>query len=145
MSTILDPFGTALLAIRASADVVAIVGDADEKVTSQAKTPPFVRLRAGPVSLAPFGPGSASIGVQLWTGIAQCYGPDDETGEMLASRLARAVAASLHGLGQHRGTGGNFILRAWTPEISEILRDPDMKWPYHTVRIEAFAATQAVA
>jgi len=136
-----DPFGTVLLAIRDDATVAGIVGDTSTKVTSKAASPPSVRLRSQGSSRTPFGTNSNRIGVMLWRGIAQCYGlEDDPSGELIASQLARAVSDSLHGLGARRGSGTNLIIRAWTPDIGELLRDPDTDWPYHTVRIEAYAA-----
>lgn len=137
-----DPFGTVLLAIRADDIVASIVGDTSLKVTSRAAQPPSVRLRNQGTSLTPFGTNSNTVGVQLATYIAQCYGLDDDpNGEMVASQLARAVSDVMHGLGARRGSGSNLIIRSWTPDISEVLRDPDTDWPYHTVRIEAFAST----
>jgi len=136
-----DPFGTILLAIRNDATVAGIVGDTSAKVTSKAAQPPSVRLRNQGTSRTPFGPNSNRVGVHLFRAIAQCYGlEDDPNGELIASQLARAVADAIHGIGAVRGTGTNLILRAWTPDINEIVRDPDTDWPYHTVRIEAYAA-----
>ena len=133
-----DPLGTVLVVIRDDATVASLVGS---KVSTVAEDPPAVRLRAMPRSLFPFGPGSGHLGMQLWRGIAQCYGPDTNQGEMLASQLAGAVADALN---HQRVNGTTFIWRTYVPEIGEVLRDPDSLWPYSTVRIEAYAATQAV-
>lgn len=134
-----SPFGTILITIRDDAAVSAIVGT---KVSAVAEDPPSVRLRSGPRTRLPFGPGSGRIGMQLWTGIAQCYGTLGPTGEIQAEQLAGLVSDSLHGKKIH---GSAYIARVWTPEIGEILRDPDTDWPYHTVRIEAYAAAQVEA
>jgi hypothetical protein len=133
-----DPLGVILTTIRDDTAVAAIVG---QRVSTVAEEPPAVRLRAMPTSTAPFGPGSVRLGLQLWRAVAQCYGPDTATGEQTARQLAGAVVDALNGM---RIDGSTFIVRAYTPEVSEILRDPDSFWPYHQVRIEAYAATQAV-
>lgn len=139
-----DPFGTVVLALRADATVLAIVGDPD-KVSTQERKPPCVRLRPQTRSRAPFGPGSEGIGLELWTGVAQCFGPALDalgvpvpTGAILASQLAGAVSDALHRRGPINGT--TFIVRAYAAEIGDGLRDPDNAWPYSTVRIEAYAA-----
>ena len=134
-----SPFGTVLVTIRDDPAVAAIVGD---KVSARREEPPSVRLRSMARTRLPFGPGSGRVGMQLWTAIAQCYGTLDEAGEILAEQLAGLVSDALHG---KKIIGSAYIARAWTPEIGEILRDPDTDWPYHTVRIEAYAAAQAEA
>ena len=134
-----SPFGTILLTIRDDPAVAAIVG---AKVSSVAEEPPSVRLRSGPRTRLPFGPGSGRLGMQLWFGVAQCYGTPDPAGAILAEQLAGLVSDALHGKKIH---GSAYIARCWTPEIGELLRDPDTDWPYHPVRIEAYAAAQVEA
>ena len=133
-----DPLGTILVVIRDDATVSSLVG---AKVSTVAEDPPAVRLRALARSMQPFGPTSSRLGLQLWRGVAQCYGPDTAAGERLASQLGGAVVDALN---HRRIDGSTFIARTYTPEIGEVTRDPDSSWPYTTVRIEAYAATQDV-
>lgn len=134
-----SPYGTILVTIRDDAAVAAIVGD---KVSSVAEEPPSVRLLSGPRTRRPFGPGSGRVGMQLWFGLAQCYGTPDPAGAILAEQLAGLVSDALHGRKIH---GAAYVARCWASEIGELLRDPKTDWPYHTVRIEAYAAAQAEA
>jgi len=135
-----DPFGLVLVTIRDDDVVAALVGD---RVSANAEQPPSVRLRAMPTSRYPFGPGSGHLGLQRVEYVAQCYAEPTPTGEMEARALAGAVSDAIHNRRDiTNGTG--FILKAYAPDISEILRDPDTRWVYHQVRIEAIAAAQAV-
>jgi hypothetical protein len=136
-----DPFGTVLSVLRADTPLTAVVPP--DSISAVASDPPSVRLVSMPTNLRPFGPGSGHIGMQGWQALAQCYGPNDPTGPILARQVAGLVADALHGAGPVYGATA-FLLRAWTPDISEVLRDPDHDWVYHEVRIEAYAASEAV-
>lgn len=134
-----DAFGTLLVLIRDDAAVAAIVAG---RVSAVAEAPPSVRLQAMPTTREPFGPGSGRLGLQLARFIAQCYGTNDPTGQILARQLAGAVSDAVHLRGPIAGSA--YVARAYAAEIGEALRDPDTLQPYHTVRIEAYAAAQAV-
>lgn len=136
-----DPFGAVLVAIRDDPGVAALVSD---RVSANVEEPPAIRLQAGaPTSLAPFGPSSNNVGVQRWIGLAKCYAPNNPSGPQTARAIAGAVVDALHGLHARRH-GSGLLIRVWTPQVGEIQRDPDTEWPYHVVRIEAYAAAQAV-
>lgn len=135
-----DPFGSTLTMIRDDAAVAAIVG---QKVSGEAEAPPSVQLIGNARTRRPFGAGSGRLGLQLWTGFAKCFGTDDPTGAILAGQLAGAVSDAVDGHGPYAGS--TYIMRAYAPDIDEIQRDPDTHWPYATVRLEIYAAREAVA
>lgn len=140
MTTIKDPFGAILILIRDDPTVAGIVSG---KVSDLVEDPPSVFIEDIDDSLTPFGTDSGRIGVQFWNGIARCYGTDDETGAILARQLAGAVAGVIHNHGPIR-VGATQVYRM-KADIAGRFRDPDTHWPYYDVRIEAYAATQAVA
>lgn len=119
--------------------MAAIVG---QKVSALAESPPSVQIVANASTRRPFGLGSGRLGMQLWTGFAKCYGPDDPTGAILCMQLAGVVADAVDGRGGYRGS--TFLVRTYAPDIESITRDPDVHWPYATVRLEIYAARQAV-
>lgn len=138
----IDPFGTILGLLRANTAVAAI---ASTRVTSEAPTTlPGVQLVDLATSRRPFGPSSGNLGLQSWTGVARCYAADTPTGAIDARRLAGAVSDALHGRGWYRDSSNRYMLRAYAPEIDGMDRDPDTRWPFYTVRIEAYLAAEAV-
>lgn len=139
---ITDPFGTVLAILRADAAVAAIAGT---RVGSEAATPPSVVLVDEATSRRPFGPTSGRLGMQLWLGVARCYGSASPAGAISARALAGAVSDALHGLGPTTGTSSRWMARAYAPEIDGMERDPDTDWPHYDVRIEAYFAAEAVA
>lgn len=132
-----DPFGALLVLIRDAPAVVSIVTDGAAKVTNRAIAPPSVHLFDTVASRRPTGIGSGLLGLQYWQGIARCFGPDAVGGDVTARNLAGAVSDALHG--RHAVPGTTFLLRVYAPEIDGVFRDPDTKWPYYDVRIEATA------
>lgn len=140
MEPVRDPFGAVLVLIRDDPEVAAIAGD---RVGANADTAPYVRIRAMPRSMRPFGPNSGNLGLQLAQFIAQCYGrAHNPNGPIESSQLAGAVVAALDRRQHVRAS--TYLLRINTPDIGETLTDPDTDEPYHTVRIDAYAATQVV-
>jgi hypothetical protein len=135
-----DPYGTVLVLIRDDPAVTAIVG---QKVSGSAEAPPSVQLIDNASTRRPFGVGSSGLGLQYWQGFARCYGPDNDTGAITARQLAGAVSDALHLHPAYRGS--TFILRTYAPDIDGLSRDPDTHWPYYEVRLEVYAAAQAVA
>ena len=136
-----DAKGALITLLRSSTAVTAIVAG---RVGAYDAAPPSVRIRAMPASRRPFGPGSGRLGMQLFRAVAQCYGDDSPTGQVLARQLAGVVSDFLHNRGPAT-VGSTFIARMYASEISEALRDPDSKRPCHTVRVELYAADQPVA
>lgn len=138
----IDPFGLILATIRGNAGVQAI---ASTRVSSEApSTLPAVWLKDGPTSRRPFGPTSGNLGLQWWSGFAECYAADTPTGAITARSLAGAVSDALHGHGWIRDATSRYMLRSYAPDIEAIERDPDTRWPFYTVRIEAYLAAEAV-
>jgi hypothetical protein len=135
-----DPYPAVLSALRADSAVVAIATQA--KVSSTVQAPPCVRLIDNSSTRNPFGQGSGRLGLQLWIGFARCYGTDDPAGAILARQLASAVSDALHG---RIFPGSTFVFRAYAPDIEGLDRDPDTKWPYYDVRVEAYTAAFATA
>lgn len=139
----IDPFGIILATIRGDSGVQAI---ASTRVSSEApSTLPAVQLKDGPSTRRPFGATSGNLGLQAWTGFAECYAADNPTGAITARQLAGAVSDALHGLRGVRDASDRFIFRAYAPDIEAMERDPDTRWPFYTVRIEAYLAAEAVA
>ena len=137
----IDPFGLILATIRADSGVGAI---ASARVSSEApSTLPAVWVKDTVTTRRPFG--NADLGLQAWTGVAECYGADNPTGAITARQLAGAVSDALHGKRGLRDSNDRFVFRAYAPEIDGMERDPDTRWPFYTVRIEAYLAAEAVA
>lgn len=137
------PFGTILIAIRDDTAVGALTGGPGNagRVSANPRTPPSIRLRQMPTSPNPFG---TQVGVMRWRAVAQCYGrPNNENGPEESWNIAAAVVAALNGKMIPAVPGSRpLVIRVFTPEIGEMLLDPDTKAPYHPVRIEAYAASQ---
>lgn len=137
----IDPFGLILATIRGDSGVQAV---ASTRVSSEAPTTlPAVWLKDGPTTRRPFG--LADLGLQGWSGFAECYGADDPTGAITARQLAGAVSDALHGRRGIRDSSNRFIFRAYAPEIDAMERDPDTRWPFYTVRLEAYLGAEAIA
>lgn len=133
-----DPFGSVLVVIRDAAAVSAIVGSAaNAKVSNRAEAPPSVQLIDQVSTRRPTGIGSSRLGLQLWQGIARCFGPDAIGGDVTARQLAGAVSDAVHG--RHAVAGSTFLVRAYAPDLDGVFRDPVTKWPYYDVRLEVFA------
>lgn len=137
----IDPFGAIVLMIRDAPAVAAIVSG---RVSANAEAPPSVQIVANASTRRPFGAGSGRLGLQLAIYFAKCYGPDSPAGGIQARQLAGAVSDALDGVGGVT-MGTRFIARAYAPDIEGMERDPDTHWPVCAVRIECYAATQAVA
>lgn len=139
----IDPFGLVLSLIRGDSGVQAI---ASTRVSSEAPTTlPAVQLVDLATSRRPFGPTSGNLGLQAWTGVAKCYGADNPTGAITARQLAGAVSDALHGRGVSKDATNRMLLRAYAPDIDGMDRDPDTRWPFYSVRVEAYLAAEAVA
>lgn len=134
-----DPYGTVVSLLRDSATVSAIVGSGENaKVSNRAEgPPPCVQIVDSVSTRRPTGIGSGGLGLQLWQGIARCFGPDQVGGDVTASSLARAVSDELHG--RHAVRGTTFLVRAYAPEIDGVFRDPVTNWPHYDVRLEIYA------
>jgi len=139
---VLDPFGVILAILRADPAVAAIAGT---KVGAEAATPPCVVLVDLASSRRPFGPGSGRLGMQLWIGVARCYGGDDPAGAIAARSLAGAVSDALHGHSSYAGTGGRWMARSYASEIAGMERDPDTHWPHYDVSVEGYLTANAIA
>ena len=136
-----DPYGPILALIRDASAVTAIVG---QRVGNEVEAPPSVQLIANATTRRPFGVSSGRLEMQLWIGIARCFGVDSTAGAILARQLAGAVSDALHGRSPTM-VGTKFIARAYAPDLDGVNRDPDLHWPYVDVRLEVHAAAQAVA
>lgn len=148
-----DAFGAVLTYMRQGPDVIAIAPAAriGSVAPADGERAAFVRLVDMPTSRRPFGPGSGRMGMHLWRGIAQCYGPTRSvtgeaiaTGAITARQLAGAVSDWLHNRGPVT-VGTTYLARLYAAEISGLLADPDTGWPYYTVRLEVYAGDQPVA
>lgn len=138
----IDPFGLILATIRSDTAVQAI---ASTRVSSEApSTLPAVWLKDGPTTRRPFGPTSGNLGLQSWTGFAECYAADTPTGAITARQLAAAVSDLMNGHGWIRDGSNRYMLRSYAFDIEGLERDPDTRWPFYTVRIEAYLAAEAV-
>lgn len=124
-------------------DDPAVAAIAGTRVSAVAEAPPSVKLIDTAATRRPFGPGSGRIGMQLVLMVARCYGPDSPTGAITARQLAGTVSDALDGKGAQR-SGTRYVARANAPEIDGMSRDPETKWPYYDVRLEIYAAAQAV-
>jgi hypothetical protein len=130
-----DPFGAVVTLLRADTAVAAIVST---RVSSEVGTLPCVQIIDSATTRRPFGPGSASLGLQLWSGFARCYAADTPTGAVTARQLAAAVSDALHGIKAR--VGSRYIARAWAPDIDGMERDPELRYPFYDVRLELYAA-----
>jgi hypothetical protein len=152
-----DAYGAVLTLIRGISAVTALVpveriGSVVPPDGTDGLALPFVRLVDMPASRRPFGPGSGRLGMQLWRGIAQCYGPTRSsvtgdpiaTGPITARQVAGAVSDGLHNRGPV-SVGSTYLARVYAPEVSGQLSDPHTGWPFYTVRLEAYAGDQPVA
>ena len=130
----IDPYGVVLAALRADSAVAAIAGT---RIGAEVGTLPCVVL----VDLA-----STRIGRwgQYWTGVARCYAEDTPTGAITARQLAGAVSDALDDHDAYRGTSLRMMLKAWSPTIDGLDRDPDTRWPLYTVTINGYFAAQTV-
>jgi hypothetical protein len=133
-----------LAALKADAAVLAIVGSAT-RVSSEFTTAPCVVLSDLATSRRPFGPGSGRLGLQLWMGVARCYGVDSPTGAISARELAGTVSDALHGRGPTLGTSARYMARSYAAEVAGMARDPDTRQPHYDVSVQAYAATGATA
>lgn len=141
-----DPLGVILDRIKADPAVLAIVGSA-AKVSTQFPTTgvPCVVLGALSRTRRPFGPGSGRMDMQLGLYVAKCYAANDNTGDITASQLAGAVSDALHDVGPIRGSSQRLISKVYAPDLDGPTREPDNQYPRLDVRIDAYAATEAVA
>ena len=144
---LVDPFGVILADLKANAALIAVVPAA--RISREYTSAPCVVLTDLATTRRPFGPGSGAVGLQLWLGIAKCYGPDDTTGRILARQVAGLVSDALHGKGHRTGTSNRHIVRSWAPDIDGTVREPQppvgTALPRYDVRIEAYAGAGAVA
>lgn len=151
-----DGFGAILTLIRGIGPVAMLVEV--DRIGSTVPADPdglrkaFIQLRDMPASRRPFGPGSGRLGVHLWRGIAQCYGPTRSsvtgdpiaTGPITARQVAGALSDGLHNRGPIT-VDSTFVSRVYAPEISEQQTDPHTGWPFYTVRLEAYIADTPVS
>lgn len=137
-----DPIGSVLVLIRDDPAVAAIVGTKVSTIID-AGGPPFVQIIDNSATRRPFGSGSGRLGLQLALMFARCYGADTPAGGRQAKQLAGAVSDALHLRGSYLGS--TFLLRSYAADIDGINRDPETKWPFYDVRLEVYAAAQAVA
>jgi hypothetical protein len=138
-----DPYGVVLAAIKADTAVAAI---ASTRVSSEmSSSTPCVVLVDLASTRRPFGPQSGGLGLQAWTGVARCYGPDTPTGAITARQLAGAVSDALADKGRVNGTSGRVLVRTYAPELAGLDRDPDTRLPHYDVSITTYALREAVA
>jgi hypothetical protein len=140
----IDPLGAVITLLRADPAVAAIVGTRVRGEVAQGESPPLVVVVENAATRRPFGPGSGRIHMSLSTLICRCYGPDNQGGAITARQLAGAVSDALHGLSPTT-VGTKYLARVYAPLLGGADRDPDVNWPYQTVTVDVYFATEAVA
>jgi hypothetical protein len=139
-----DTFGAIVTLLKADPAVAAIVGT---KVSISAQGPPSVQLIENSGTVRPWGVGSDRAGIQRAVYLARCFGlatDVEATGAQQAKQLAGAVIDALNNK-TPRKVGTAFLNRVYAPDWEGTQRDPDTRWPYIDVRIEALAGQQPVA
>lgn len=139
-----DPMGWLITTLRADTAVAALVSSKVRGEVLDGETPPLVVVTENATTRRPFGPGSGWIKMQLATYVAKCYGPDATTGAITARQLAGAVSDAVHNHSPSK-VGTTYVARAYASELEGLQRDPDTRWPHVDVRIDLYAAAEAVA
>lgn len=139
-----DPTGAVITLLRADAAVSAIAGGKVRGEVLTGETPPLVVVVENAATRRPFGPGSGRLGMQLSTLVVRCYGADSNAGAIQARQLAGAASDALHGMGP-TVVGTKYLARTYAPDLSGVTRDPDTRWPHVDVRVDIYAATEAVS
>lgn len=138
-----DPMGKAITEMRDDTAIAAIVQAKVGSEPGETWKPPYIVIAEQGFSLAPFGPGTGRVGLQLVLYAIKCVGPKNETGKIKVRQLVGAVCDVFHNKGGRKGS--SVIFRSDVQSGGSELTDPGTGNPYQIVVVAIVAAAQAVA